>query len=586
MAIDIDLSRDSVARVREAADIVEVVGEQVRLRRRGRTLEGLCPFHEEKTPSFSVDPDKGLYYCFGCHQGGDIFKFVMQTARLSFAEAVEQLARRYGVKLPPRSPDGERRRQESDRLRTLLEEAQAFFVARLAGTDGAAARRELERRGFGPATWPEFGFGWAPDDWRQLTDELGRRHPAGTLIAAGLAVQPDSRSSPYDRFRKRITFPIRSVDGRLIAFGGRILGEGEPKYLNSPENPLFQKRSTLFCLDRARKPADEVGELLVVEGYFDCLSLHRVGITNTVATLGTALTPDHARLLRRRLGEGERVVLCYDADEAGRRAAMTGIRVLLEAGVDVAVLVLPDGTDPDDAVRSGGAAAVRELLQRPASALEFLLAGLPDQPEALRREGIKLAPLVCAARNPATRQNLIEELARRLYLRPRDIEEHGRAAARREGPSSSRRDAARRPAAPGERHLARTLLECPPAWRARIVELVRPDLLSDDRVRSLLEAAIELAPGLEPADAVRELLGRCADEGVTSFVAELCNSDWPELTDASIRSQLRALLDRQGRELARRLAPRIRAAEERGDHQELELLLAEKARLRQKSAEF
>jgi DNA primase len=586
VASDIDLNRDSVTRVREAADIVEIVGEQVRLRRRGRTFEGLCPFHEEKTPSFSVDPDKGLYYCFGCHQGGDIFKFLMQTSRLSFAEAVEQLARRYGVKLPPRSPDGERRRQESDRLRTLLEEAQAFFVDRLARADGAAAGRELERRGFARATWAEFGFGWAPDDWRQLTDELVRRHPAGTLIAAGLSVQPDSRSSPYDRFRKRITFPIRSIDGRLVAFGGRILGEGEPKYLNSPENPIFQKRSTLFCLDRARKSADEAGELLVVEGYFDCLSLHRVGITNTVATLGTALTPDHARLLRRRLGGGDRVVLCYDADEAGRRAAMTGIRVLLEAGVDVAVLVLPDGTDPDDVVRSGGAEAVRELLERPASALEFLLAGLPDQPEALRRAGLKLAPLVCSASNAAVRQNLVEELARRLYLRPGDIEEHGRDPARREGQPPQRRAASAKSAAPGERHLARILLEGTPEWRARILEQVRPELIDDDRVRSLVEAAADLAADAQPDEAVREMLTRCADEKVTSFVAELCNSDWPELTDDSIRSQLRVLLERQGRELARRLAPRIRAAEERGDHHELELLLAEKARLRRKSAEF
>jgi DNA primase len=586
VASDFDLSRDSVARVREAADIVEIVGEQVRLRRRGRTFEGLCPFHEEKTPSFSVDPDKGLYYCFGCHQGGDIFKFLMQTARLSFAEAVEQLARRYGVKLPPRSPDGERRRQESDRLRTLLEEAQAFFADRLAGTDGVAARRELERRGFARSTWAEFGFGWAPDDWRQLTDELGRRHPVGTLIAAGLSVQPDSKSSPYDRFRKRITFPIRSIDGRLIAFGGRILGEGEPKYLNSPENPLFQKRSTLFCLDRARKPADEVGELLVVEGYFDCLSLHRVGITNAVATLGTALTPDHARLLRRRLGGGDRIVLCYDADEAGRRAAMTGIRVLLEAGVDVAVLVLPDGTDPDDVVRAGGAAAVRALLERPASAIDFLLAGLPEQPEAMRREGLKLAPLVCSASNAAVRQNLVEELARRLYLRPREIEEHGRAPARREGSSTGRRPAAARTAAPGERHLARIMIEASPQWRARILERVRPDLIDDDRVRSLVEAAAELSADAPPDEAVRELLAKCADEGVTSFVAELCNTDWPELTDGSIRSQMRALLEHQGRELARRLAPRIRAAEERADHGELEELLAEKARLRRKSAEF
>jgi DNA primase len=584
---DLDLSRDSVDRVREASDIVEVVGEHVRLRRRGRTFEGLCPFHEEKTPSFSVDPDKGLYYCFGCHQGGDIFKFLMQVARLTFPEAVEQIARRYGVKLPPRSPEGRRRQEKTDRLRSLLEEAQAFFVDQLASAAGARARRELERRGFERDSWSEFGFGWAPDDWRQLTEALRRRHPEGSLIEAGLTVQPDSTTSPYDRFRKRITFPIRSMDGRLIAFGGRILGDGEPKYLNSPESPLFAKRSTLFCLDRARSSAARAGELLVVEGYFDCLSLHRVGISNAVATLGTALTQEHAVALRRRLGDGGRVILCYDADDAGRRAALTGVRVLLEAGVDAAVLVLPEGTDPDDIVRESGADAFREMLASPAPILDFMLAGLPDQPDALRREGLKLAPLVCSARDAAVRQNLVEELARRLYLRPSDIEERGGRRARNDQSGPARQAASAVPtAAPGERHLARILLECSPEWRTRIVARVQPELISDDRVRALLEAAGKIAAPAAAADAVRELLARCGDDRVTSFVAELCNSDWPELTDDSIRTQLRVLLEWQGRELARRLAPEIRAAELRGDHGELERLLAETARLRQKSAEF
>ena len=228
---------------------------------------------------------------------------------------------------------------------------------------------------------------------------------------------------------------------------------------------------------------------------------------------------------------------------------------------------------------SGGAEAVRELLTRPASALEFLLAGLPEQPEAARREGLKLAPLVCSASNAAVRQNLVEELARRLYLRPRDIEEHGRAPGRREGAPPQRRAVAARSAAPSERHLARILLEGTPEWRHRVLERVRPELIDDDRVRSLVEAATDLATDAQPDEAVRELLARCADDRITSFVAELCNSDWPELTDDSIRSQLRVLLERQGRELARRLAPRIRAAEERGDHHELELLLAETDRL-------
>ncbi len=583
---DVDLSREVVDRVREAADIVEVVGDHVRLKRRGHKWEGLCPFHEEKTPSFSVDANKALYYCFGCHQGGDIFKFLMQVDRLTFPEAVDRLARRYGVKLPPASPEARRRRQQSDRIRSLLEEAQQFFVDRLNSADGAKARRELERRGFDSSTWSEFGFGWAPDDWRQLTETLSSRHPEGALITAGLTVQPDSGNNAYDRFRNRITFPIRSADGRLIAFGGRIHGDGEPKYLNSPESPIFQKRSTLFCLDRAGRAAGDAGELLVVEGYFDCLSLHRGGIANAVATLGTALSGDHARLLRRRLGTDGRVVLCYDADAAGRRAAITGARVLLEAGVEVAVLVLPPGTDPDDIVRDRGVDAFRELLGKPTSLVDFLLLDLPENPGDRRKGGLEFAPLVCAAADAAVRQNLVEELARRLYLRPRDIEDRGRSPARgRRAPTTS---AAGHEIAPGERHLARILLECGPQWRARIVKMVDPELISDGRVRSLLMAAatLEELPNEAPGDVVRELLGECSDQAVDSFVAQLCNSQWPALTEESTRSQVRLIVDRQCRERARRLAPMISSAEARGDHDEVSRLLAEKARLRQNLVKF
>jgi len=582
---DVDLSREVVDRVREAADIVEVVGDHVRLRRRGRTHEGLCPFHEEKTPSFSVDPSKGLYYCFGCHQGGDIFKFLMQAERLSFPEAVERLARRYGVKLPPASPEARRRSQQADRIRSLLEEAQAFFVDQLMESQGSAARRELERRGFDSSSWQDFGFGWAPDDWRQLTEALARRHPEGTLIDAGLTVKPGSGKNPYDRFRNRITFPIRSADGNLIAFGGRIVGDGEPKYLNSPESPIFHKRSTLFCMDRAARPAADNGELVVVEGYFDCLSLQRVGLTNVVATLGTALTPEHARVLRRRLGQEGRAVLCYDADPAGRRAAITGARVLLESGVDVAVLVLPSGTDPDDIVREQGAGAFRDLLSRPLSVLDFLLDELPDHPEKRRSKGLELAPFVCSASDPAVRENLVQELARRLYIRPREIEEHGRS--KRAGHTASR-SASRVQTAPGERHLARILLDCSHEWRARIVDRVLPDLIVDSRVRNLLEAAGKLPAHTEPddTDPAWAMLRLCSDESTSEFVAELVNSKWPPLTDGSIREQLRAVLERQNRELSRRLAPEITAAEGRGDHETVERLLAEKTRLGRNSAEI
>jgi len=581
---DVDIGRDSVTRVREAADILDIVGDHVRLKKRGRGWEGLCPFHEEKTPSFSVDPDKGLYYCFGCHQGGDVFKFVMQLEHLNFPETVERLARRYGVKLPPRSPETKKRREAGDRQRALLEEAQRFFAGCLEDAEGSEARSELDRRGFPKGSWRDFGFGFAPDDWRRLLDHMKRRHPEGALVESGLAIRPDSGTSPYDRFRNRLTFPIRSGDGALIAFGGRQLGDGEPKYLNSPETALFRKRSTLFCLDRARRSMADSGRVLVVEGYFDCLSLHRVGVENVVATLGTALTPDHARLLKRRLGPDGLTLLCYDADSAGRRAAGSGAGVLLEAGVEVAMVVLPPGMDPDDVIRERGEETFRELLEHPTSLLEFLLADLPPDPAARRRSGLELATLACSASDPAVRQNLVEELARQLYLRPREIEERG-AKGRR---GAKVMDVAERsPMPPGERELARILLDCSNEWRRKILEIVHVEYIQDVRVRQLLEDTRSIVTGDDPgADFMGEFLSRCTDPDTSTLVAELCTSPMPEITDDSIRVQLKTLLQRQAREGSERLEPQIAAAAKRGDHAEVDRLLAEKTRLRRDLAEI
>jgi DNA primase len=584
--IDADLNRDVIARVREAADLVDVAGEHVRLKKKGRTWEGLCPFHEEKTPSFSIDAEKGLYYCFGCHQGGDVFKFVMQLENLNFPEAVERLAHRYGVTLPPRSPQARERRDAGDRQRVLLDEAQAFFVSCLEEPRGVQARAELERRGFARESWPEVGFGFAPDEWRGLLDHLSRRHPEGALVEAGLAVRPDSGTSPYDRFRNRLTFPVRSGDGALIAFGGRILGDGEPKYLNSPETPIFRKRSTLFCLDRARRAIADLARVLVVEGYFDCLSLHRVGIAHAVATLGTALTTDHARLLKRRLGPEGMALLCYDADNAGRRAAASGAQTLLEAGVDVAVVVLPAGEDPDDVIRERGVEAFRAALDHPTPLLDFLLGELPPEPARRRRAGLQLAPLVCAAADAAVRQNLIEELARQLYLRPREVEEHGRRGSQRP-PVAQQQTQPRRAVPAGERELVRIVVECSREWRRRIFEVVHLEYIEDARVRAVLEAArvADESAGAD-TDFVGALMQQTADPDLESLVAELCTAPMPEVTDETIRCQLRLLLNHQAKESARRLAPLIAEAETRGDLTELDRLLQEKAKLRQKSAEI
>ncbi len=575
---DFELGPDVISRVRDAVDVVEVVSDHVRLRKRGRTWEGLCPFHDEKTPSFSVDAEKGLYFCFGCRAGGDVFRFVMERENLNFPEAVEMLARRYGVHLPARSPEARRRRQEVDSLRSLLEEAQHWFVEQLGGADAAGARQELERRGFAASTWREFGFGWAPDDWRRLLEGLRRRHPEGVLVKAGLAVQPEAGRNPYDRFRKRLMFPIRARDGGLIAFGGRLLGDGEPKYLNSPEGLLFSKRSTLFYLDRARTAISHSGEAIVVEGYFDCLSLHREGFTNVVATLGTALTPEHARVLRSLLGGEGRVLVCFDADSAGRRAAGGAARALLEAGVDMAVVTLEGGKDPDDVIRDAGADAFRDLASRPTSLLDFLLDDMPADPAERRRAGLGLAPLVCAASDPAIRQNLIEELARRLNLRSRDVEGRGRQMGRKAArPEMERTGAPGTPLPPGERDLARLLLSGPAECRARATIEVEPSILVDDRVRELLTQAASIA---DSDDLAVHVMAACSDEPTRALVAELCTLELPAPTADAADTTLRLILDKQRRQRSRALQELIERASEDDDLELLARLQEEKIALR------
>jgi DNA primase len=573
---DVDLGRDVVAKVRDAIDAIEIVGEHVRLKRRGRRFVGLCPFHDEKTPSFSVDPENGLYYCFGCHAGGDMIDFVMRLERLEFPEAVEQLARRYGVPLPARSPHARRRHEEAENLRSLLGEAQTWFTRQLASDIGRGPREELSRRGFGSETWAEYGFGLAPEGWRGLLDHLRRNHPESAIIDAGLAVRPEGGGNPYDRFRGRITFPIHSSDGRLVAFGGRAYGDGEPKYLNSPESPLFRKRSTLFALHRARRDIGTTGYALVVEGYFDCLSLHRAGITQTVATLGTALTEEHARLLRR---SATRILLCYDGDDAGRRAAVSGARVLLEAGLEVAMVVPPPGKDPDDIVREEGPEAFRSLLEQPVGLLDFLLEDLPPDPAARRRTGVEFAEIIGSARDPVLRFSLLEDLARRLDLPLEVLRERagGRGKLR---PSAS--GAVRQPLAAGEAMLVRLLLGADGEIRRELLEAVDTELLRDLRIRRVFEiaASADLNAG-EPVG--RQLVALSDDPKLHQMIAELGAGDLAEVTTEAARRQLRLLRQQQDAERGRRLKPLIEEAEQRGDHDRVAQLQAELIRLRQKN---
>lgn len=364
--------RDYSDSVRAGADIVEVVSEVVSLRKAGRSLTGLCPFHQEKTPSFHVDPAKQVYYCFGCRAGGDVFDFVMALHNIPFPEAVRWLGDRLGIAPPaPRHPaeaEADRRRR---RVLEALERAQAFFVARLWGEGGEGARGYLSRRGMTEERARSFGLGFAPPGWDGLLRHLvGQGFQPDDLVQAGLVVPRPSGSGSYDRFRARITFPIRDSAGRVISFGGRAVGDEEPKYLNGPETSVYDKGRTLFRLFDVAQEIRHSGRAVVVEGYFDAVGLAAAAVPGVVAVCGTALGTEHVKLLQRWTS---RVVLFFDGDAAGRRAVHAALGPLLGAGMSVAVATAPDGTDPDDLARRHGEEGVASVLERAADLPTFLV---------------------------------------------------------------------------------------------------------------------------------------------------------------------------------------------------------------------
>jgi DNA primase len=362
-------NHDWVETVRQAGDLVRLISDHVPLKARGARLLGLCPFHEEKTPSFSVDPKAQLFYCFGCHTGGDLFKFVQLYERVDFRESVEILARRWGVPLPAAETGAETARR---RLLELTDAAEAWFRSRLADPEGGRRAREyVAARGLREETATRLGLGLAPDAWDGLRTHLsGKRFRPDEIVSAGLALPRKQGPGEYDRFRDRLIFPIHDVNGRTVAFGGRALGDGEPKYLNSPETPIYVKGEHLYGLDLAREAIRREGLAVVVEGYMDLAAALQAGTEAVVATLGTAFTPGQAKLLARFT---TRVVVSYDGDRAGVQAAARSLDVLLGRGFEVRILELPGGLDPDDFIRKEGAEAYARRLQQAPAWLEFLL---------------------------------------------------------------------------------------------------------------------------------------------------------------------------------------------------------------------
>ena len=401
------------------SDIVSLVSEYVPLRPKGGRMWGCCPFHNEKTPSFSVVKDKQFYYCFGCHAGGGVVQFVMNMERLEFVDAVKHLAQRAGMEMPG-DVDDEKLRQERalrERLYVLCADAARFYHQQLLGEAGAKARAYLKGRGLDGKTVKRFGLGWAPGGWNNELSEhlLQSGHSKEDLIQAGLALKArDNPSRTYDVFRGRVIFPIIATNDRVVGFGGRTLENNDdtPKYINTGDTPIYNKRANLYAMNLHKRK--KLADLVMVEGYMDVISLTRAGVDNAVASLGTALTQQQARLMKRYV---EKVYICYDGDSAGQNAMLRGLDILAKEGLSVSVMRIPGGMDPDDYVRNHGKDAFETLKTQALSLnsfkLEHMLSSFDmDTPDG-REAYAKRACALVAGLEPVERERHIPYISRK-----------------------------------------------------------------------------------------------------------------------------------------------------------------------------
>lgn len=423
------IAQNIVEEVRARADIVEIVGEHVALKRSGKEYKARCPFHNEKTPSFYVVPSKGFYKCFGCGESGDAFTFLMKRQGLTFQEAVRAVANKVGVDVPA---DDEQRSEEPHRvIYEVVAFAADFFRRNLwEEPSGERARKYLETRGIAKETAERFGLGYAPDAWRSLRDAAHKHGISDeVLLDAGLikeSEKTEKRDEPYDRLRDRLIFPLAETTGRTVAFGGRVLraSEGAPKYLNSPETPIYHKGRMLYGLNWSRAAIRREGVALVVEGYMDYVSLASAGVDNLVAGMGTAMTAEQATLLARYT---RKAVLLYDSDLAGLKATFRSGDALLQAGVEPLAATLPAGEDPDSLVRKGGAKALAETVEAALDVLDRKLQILEQRGFFADIEGIRhaldrLLPTVRAAADPALKDIYVARVAERTGVRRETIE--------------------------------------------------------------------------------------------------------------------------------------------------------------------
>ena len=573
-------SEEQIEEVRRASDIVEVIKEYVPLKRAGKDHKALCPFHNEKTPSFQVSPSKQIFKCFGCGRGGNVFSFVMALERLEFPEAVEFLARRAGIELEHRVEVREQNRRRDTLFEINLWSAKVYHRCLTNADEGRAGREYFASRGLDEKTWKKFRLGYAPESWDFLLGlSSGKGYVPGDLAAAGLVLPKKGGPGHYDRFRQRVIFPIFDVRGRVVGFGGRALDESTPKYLNSPETSVFSKSTCLYGLGAAKDGVLREKRVVVVEGYTDVLMAHQSGIDWVVATLGTALTAQHVTTLRRYV---EDVVLVFDGDDAGRAAAERSVDLFLEQDVDVRVVLLPHGSDPCDVLTGEGREAFLKRLEGATDVFDLKMEMIAERHDLTRVRGREAGiedVLETLAKADPLRQDLllvrptVIRLCRAMEVKEKSLRSRLLSLVRRRrGGRAVEPTPPRRRSGTAERELLGAVFSAP-SLAERFAESVRPGDFTDESLRATATCALTTISSGGEFD-VNRGCERLADDRLTQLVvdlyhesAELGNEE--ERFEAALKMLHLADRRRRREDIRRELAQARASGDER---RELELL--------------
>lgn len=545
--------------MKQQADIVRVVGEYVRLKKTGKDFSGLCPFHQEKTPSFTVSPIKQIFYCFGCGKGGDVFNFVMDVEKSAFPEAVRTVAEKCGIAIPrprERSPEERQENQQRSALVEMHREAQAFFTKQISGTlEGKAARAYLEDRGLDNKTIDRFGIGYAPSDGDALLRFLKQKYQDKLLVESGLISRGEQGGRMFDRFRRRITFPIANDSGKIVAFGARALGDDQPKYLNSPETPIYSKSNVLYHMDRAKEALRRSDFAVLVEGYMDAIAVARAGISNVVASCGTSLAEPQIKLLSRFT---KRVIINYDPDNAGQLAAERSVSLLLEQDFEVRVLALPPvgdkKADPDLFIRERGVEEYTKLLKDSPPYVDYLIARARKMDlttgEGKRRAVNFLLPYVQKIPNTILRSEWATRIAQQLHLdEPVLRAALSKAATQRHSELKIQPELVGRSAKPVERRLIRMLAEAESFRRELAQRLQTAQLYHGLETEKVFAALIVASLADEPMQATE--VATHLEERDRRILFEILFEEASEPTWEEAVSCVEALQHRQAeRELA------------------------------------